>query len=147
MRIFLLQNVNKLGNSGELVSVRDGYARNFLIPRSLAIPVTKGTQNQVDEQRKHLTLAIQRDEKRAQELKDKIEQLVLEIKVQAGKDEKIFGAVTNRMIQQGLKDQGVLLDKKKIIIEKPIHKLGSHAVPVKLSTKIEASIKIKVVKS
>lgn len=147
MQVFLLQNVSKLGNSGELVNVRDGYARNFLIPRKLAVSVTEGTQKQIDEQKKHVSLAVERQEKRASELKDRLEQINLHIKVQAGKDEKIFGAVTNQTIQNSLKEQGISLDRKKIHLEAPIHKLGSYTIPVKLSTKVEASIKIKVVKS
>lgn len=147
MQIFLLQNVGKVGNSGELVNVRDGYARNFLLPRKLAVPVTEGTQKQIDEQKKHVGLVVERQEKKASELKDRLEQIDLLIKVRAGKDEKIFGAVTNQTIQNSLKEHGVSLDRKKIHLDEPIHKLGSYTIPIKLSTKMEASIRVKVVKS
>ncbi len=147
MRVFLVESVNKLGKAGDLVQVRDGYGRNFLIPRKLAIPVNSGTQKQVDEQKKHLTVSIERQEKRAIDLKEKLEQMIVKIAVQAGKDDKIFGAVTNQMIQKQLKDAGVILDRKKISLDNPIHKLGEYTVPAKLSSKTEATIRIKVVKA
>ncbi|MBI4972040.1 MAG: 50S ribosomal protein L9 [Candidatus Omnitrophica bacterium] len=147
MQVFLLQSVAKLGKPGELVNVRDGYGRNFLIPKKLAVPVTKGTQKQIDEQKKHLTLAVQREEKRALEIKDKLDQLDLSISMQSGKDEKVFGAVTNHAISKLLKEHGVSLDRKKIILEEPIHKLGSYTIPVKLTSKVDANIKLKVVKA
>ena len=147
MQVFLLQNVAKLGKSGEQVNVRDGYARNFLIPRDLAVPVTKGTQNQIDEQKKHLNLAVERAEKRALEIKEKLEQINLSISMQSGKNEKVFGAITSQAISKQLKEHGISLDRKKIFLEESIQKLGSYTVPVKLSSKVEASIKLTVVKA
>ncbi|MBI4397965.1 MAG: 50S ribosomal protein L9 [Candidatus Omnitrophica bacterium] len=147
MQVFLIESISKVGNAGEIVQVRDGYGRNFLLPRKLAVPVTEGTQKQVEEQRKMFTLASLRQEKQAAQLKEKIEQQVVQIPVRAGKDQKIFGSVTTQLIQKQLKEQGIRLDRKKIVLEQSIHQLGEYTVPVKLSSKVEAHIRIQVVQA
>lgn len=146
MEVFLTQQVEKLGKAGERVRVRDGFARNFLIPKKWAVSVTEGAQKQVEEQKKHLLLGLSRQEKRAQELKEKLENIHLTIPVQAGKDEKIFGSVTNQTIEKALKEQGISLNRRWIHLDEPIHKLGSYTLPVKLGAKIDASLKLTVVK-
>ena len=147
MQVFLLQNINKLGKSGDLVNVKDGYGRNFLIPRKLAVSVTEGTQRQIEVQKKQVTLVAERQEKRALELKDKIEQISISIPVQAGKDEKIFGSGTSQAIQKKLKEKGISLDRKKIQLDQSIHKLGQYSIPVKITSKVDGVIKLTVVKA
>ncbi len=147
MEVLLAQKVEKLGKEGDVVKVKDGYARNYLLPKKLALAITKGTRKQVDEQRKHLVLSLERQEKKAKEIKVKIESTSLTIKVKAGENNKIFGSVTNLLIQKELVEQGIKIDKKKIFVEEPIQSLGSYEIPVKLTADIEAILQVAVVKS
>ena len=147
MQVFLLENVSKLGKAGDVVDVRDGYGRNFLFPKKLAVTVTSGTEKQMESQKQALTLSLARKEKKAVELKEKIEALNLSLAVKAGKDGKIFGSITTLMVQKGLKDLGVIVDRKSIEIPESIRGIGHYTVLVKLSATVRASLKLNIVKS
>ena len=147
MKLFLLESVAKVGKAGELVTVKDGYGRNFLIPRRLAVTATDGTEKQIEEQKKRLSVSLSRQEERAKELRDKIEALHLKIGVQAGKQGKIFGSVTNQAIQKQLKEQGITVDRRSILLENPIHELGQFNISIRLSSAVEAVLKLQIVKS
>jgi len=144
MQVFLTEKINKIGKEGDLVKVKDGFARNFLFPKKLAVPVTRGSQSKVEEQKKNILISLERSEKKGAILKDKIEKAPLTISVKAGEGKKIFGSVTNQVIQKELVNNGIKIDRKKIILEKPLQELGDYDILIKLTPNIEATLKLSI---
>lgn len=146
LELLLLQDVDKLGQSGQVVKVADGYARNFLIPRRLAVLATQGViavaktlaQNRQVELSKHL--------EEAEALRQKFESLECNIPVKVGHEDKLFGSVTSLDITAALQKIGIAIDRKKILLKEPIKTLGAHQVSVKLHPQVEASLKVWVVR-
>ena len=146
MKVILLETVDRLGKTGEVVSVRCGYARNYLIPKNKARPATPGNMKilealkikQADEEKKRL------DE--AKEIAQRISILSLTIGAQAGEEEKLFGSISNDMISAALQEEGVNIDKRDIILDEPIKKLGVYQVTVKVHPEVKSSLRIWVVK-
>jgi large subunit ribosomal protein L9 len=146
MEILLLQKVEKLGEAGQVLKVTDGYARNFLIPRRLAVPATSGAV----EIAKHLSQKRQAELRKildeAQALRERIESLECKITVKSGREDKLYGSVTNVDIARELQGLGVSIDRKKIVLKEPIKSLGHFKVPVKIHSEVEASLKVSVVR-
>lgn len=145
--VILIQNVVGLGGESDQVSVTAGYARNFLIPQGLAIPVTQGNKRRLE------VLRQRRAEREAQELNlmaelgKSLSKVTISIAVKTGDDGRMFGSVTSGSIADALKTQlEVSLDRKKIHLEKPIHTLGEHEVELRLHPEVKSSLKV-VVKS
>ena len=146
MDVILLQDVVKLGKAGALVKVRDGYARNFLLPRNLGIPSTEKSLMRI-EQKKKSQLRKQTEVKdQASALAQKIEKMSCTIKMQAGESDRLYGSVTNQNIHDALSQLGVHIDKKDIVINEPIRKLGQATVIIKLHPEVDANLKVWVVK-
>jgi len=146
MQVILREDVENLGNTGELVNVKDGYARNFLIPRGLAVHATPRNVRRLEHEKRVIG---QRDAKRqrdAQSLKEQLEALSLTIAKHTGEEDKLFGAVTNREIADALNEEtGLSIDRKSIQLEQPIKSLGVYSVEVKLSRDVVATVKLWVV--
>ena len=146
MKVILRKNFEKLGNAGEIVEVKDGYAMNFLIPRNIAFVATKGNIRALEEEK------IQKAKKQAKALEDaralaeEISKISVTIPVKVGEEEKIFGSVTTQMIADALKEKGYEVDKKKIEIPETIKTLGIYDIKVKLHHAVEATIKTWVVR-
>lgn len=145
--VILIQNVVGLGGESDQVSVTAGYARNYLIPQGLAIPVTQGNKRRLE------VLRQRRAEREAQELNlmtelgKSLSKVTISIAVKTGDDGRMFGSVTSGSIADALKTQlEVSLDRKKIHLEKPIHTLGEHEVELRLHPEVKSSLKV-VVKS
>lgn len=146
MKIILMKDIDKLGGLGDELEVKDGYARNFLIPRKFAIESTKGAVRILEAKRKE---RARRDEQIKEEfatLAEKIQAASCTISVDVGEEDKMFGSVTSEMIAEVLGVEGVEIDKKKIVLEEPIKTLGVHNVEIKLHPEVTAQAKIWVVK-
>jgi len=146
VELLLLSNVDKLGKSGEVVKVSAGYARNYLLPRHLAVQATKGIVAVAEEMAKNRQQQLKKALEEIQKLKEKIETLECLIPVKVGKEDKIFGSVTNADIAKSLDKQSVQLDRRKIVLKEPIKSLGDYSVSIKLHPEVEASLKVRVVR-
>ncbi|ACF13121.1 ribosomal protein L9 [Chloroherpeton thalassium ATCC 35110] len=144
MKIILRKEVSSLGLQGEVVTVKDGYARNFLIPNGLAIRATEGAIKAIETEKKQRAFKIEKERKAARELADSIERISLSVCVKAGESGKLFGTVTPQMIADGLKTKGFDVDRKQITIEEPIKALGKYEVSIKLYTDVVATLKLEV---
>ncbi len=146
MEIILKEAVEKLGKPGERVTVSNGYARNYLFPKGLAIQATKQNvaalehEKMVVEQRKNKEL------KTAEKLGNKIRSLSCVLKRQVGEQDKLFGSVTSMDVANFLKEQGIEIDRKQIHFEEPIKELGTHRVPIQVHPEVIVELKIKVQK-
>ena len=146
MKIILLQDIKKVGNAGEVVSVKDGYGRNYLIPKKLATPFTKSAQKEIEARKKKEARQKEKVKSVAQVLAERIKGLSLTISMEAGMEDKLFGAVTTEKIMVALNQEGIHVDKKNILIEEPIEKLGVYEVSVKVHPEVKAPVRIWVVK-
>ncbi|MBI1953276.1 MAG: 50S ribosomal protein L9 [Candidatus Omnitrophica bacterium] len=146
MEILLTRDVDKVGKAGETVSVKDGYARNFLIPSGAAVPATGGARAQIESQRERQGAQAQALVAKAQELKGRLEAVVCGLSLAAGSEEKLHGAVTAQDIVEALAARGIGLDKHQVVLERPINRLGDHEVSVKLHPEVSARLKVQVVK-
>ena len=146
IKVVLQADVDNLGESGDVVRVRPGYARNFLIPRGLAAPATTANLARVDEIKR---LAAARSEKElaaAQEIAKKLEGLSVKISRAVGDEEKMYGSVTVRDIEDAYRAAGVEIDRKRVQLAEPIKLLGVHEVALKLHPKVSVQLKVEVVK-
>ena len=144
MKIILREKIDTLGDAGQIVSVKNGYARNYLIPRGLA---TIATDINIKYMEKVLKDRVEKEEKthsNLEVLSEKLNKLTIKFSLKAGEDEKLFGSVTSTMIADEILDKGFRVDKKTIILEEPIKQAGNHFINIKLSTEIVAKVKIKV---
>lgn len=146
MKVILLEDIPAVGQTGEVVSVRDGYGRNFLFPRKLALLCTPSNLGVLEAKKKQRERQEIREKQTHQELAGRIGELSCTLTVQAGEDEKLFGAVTNQDIQQALAQEGIELDKRKIELTEPIRKLGVYHVPIRLHSDVQAQLKVWVVR-
>ncbi len=147
MDVILMKDVDDLGRMGETVKVARGYARNYLVPRGMAVAASDGNRNLVQE---HMKLEAKRDQLRktsAQKLAAQLGELSCTITVQAGEDDRLFGSVTARDIADALKAGNVELDRRQIVLDEPIKQLGVYSVPVRLHSEVEITAKVWVVKS
>ncbi len=144
MEIILKKDVAKLGKAGDIVKVKDGYARNYLIPKGLAIPANQKNIKALENQRKIILIKIEREKKKLQALAEKLEGLVLVMYRKVIKEDRIYGSVSEVDILNLLKEKGIEIDKSQIILEEPIKKIGVFEVPIKLSSEKTINIKIEV---
>ena len=146
MEVILRKDIDRLGKSGDQVHVKDGYARNFLIPRGFAYEMSPSNVAMLEEEQRQSHIHEQRVFKHASDIAAAIEKTSLTVKVLVGQDDKIFGAVTSQVIADLLAEKGIEVDRRKIQIDEPIKSLGVYEVPIKLHTDIEAKVKVWVVK-
>jgi large subunit ribosomal protein L9 len=146
MKIILRQNHEKLGAIGEVVSVKDGYARNYLIPRGVAYEATQGNLQQLEEEKKMASRRVDRDKKNAEALATEIEKISLTIKMKVGEEDKLFGSVTAQQIAELLAEKSITIDKRSIELEEPLKALGIFEVPIKLAGGVSSKIKVWIVK-
>ncbi len=146
MKVILLEAIDKLGKIGEVVTVKEGFARNFLIPNKKARPATAGNMKALELVQKKEALGLAKQVEAARALANRISNLSLTISAQAGDDEKLFGSVTSDAVSDALKDEGVTIDKKDVIIEEPIKKLGVYQITVKVHPEVKASLRLWIVK-
>jgi large subunit ribosomal protein L9 len=146
MRIILRQEVENLGSMGDIVEVKDGYARNYLIPKGWAVPATKQTLRQFEEEKKRLLLKENKERRAAEALAEQLSKISITAHVAVGEEDKIFGAVTSQDVAQLLQEKGFDIDRRKIVLEEPIKALGIYEVSIKLHSDVVAKVKVWVVK-
>lgn len=146
MEIILMEDVPSLGKVGDLVKVSDGYARNYLLPRKKAVRATAVSLKAVEREQHSLEYKQDKLEQEAQELAQKIEEISCTVAKPAGEEGKLFGAVTSADIEDALREQGISVDRKKIVLDEPIKNLGVYTVSLKLHPQVMAQLKLWVVK-
>ena len=146
MKVILRQDFETLGKIGEVVDVKDGYARNFLFPRGLAYAALKGNIRALEDEKKSVEKRNLQELKAAETLATELETISVTIPVQVGEEDKIFGTVTTQMIADALKEKGHDIDKRKVEIEEPIKALGIYGVSLKIHQNVNAKIKVWVVR-
>ncbi len=144
-QVLLLQPINGLGAEGDTVTVRAGYARNFLLPRKLALPITQANKKHVESLLKAREAREQKEFEDARALSERVEKTSIAIAVKTGEGGKMFGAVTANDLIERLKEEGIELSKKQLQLAAPIKELGSHTAAVKLHADIETELKFEVV--
>ena len=145
MKLILTQEVTGLGAAGDIVEVRDGYGRNFLIPRGFGIRWTKGGEKTIESIKAARSSREVRDLDHAKEIKAKLEGATVELPVRAGAGGRLFGAVTVTDIAGAISQAGASVDKRKIIVGNAIKSLGSHQVTVKVHDDVDATVNLNVV--
>ena len=146
MKVILTQTVDRLGKIGDVVDVKDGYARNYLFPKNAAKEATLGNMKILDSLKKKQALEDAKRLDEAKALAQMIAALSITISAKAGEEEKLFGAVTTEMISVALGNEKIAVDKKDIVLDEPIKKLGVYQVGLKIHPEVKASLRVWVVK-
>ena len=146
MEVLLRDDVPKLGRRGDVVRVAPGYARNYLFPKNLAIPATKGNLSSIEEITRQKKFRDEKKKKGEEKLKFDLEKISITAEVKVGEEDRVFGSVTSQDIAGLLKEQGFEIDKRRIDLEEPIKALGVYTVPVKIHGDVVANLKLWVVK-
>ena len=144
MKIILLQSHENLGKVGDIVNVKPGFARNYLIPNRIASLATKQNIKSLELFLKSQELKEAKNRINLEALSKKLNSLTLKFSVNTGEDDKMFGSITSQMIADELEKQEYLIDKKEIVLEEPIKSLGNHKVEINLGYELETKIKVKV---
>jgi large subunit ribosomal protein L9 len=145
MKVILIENVSSLGKAGDLAQVAEGYGRNFLIPKKLALEATAANLRHLEKQKDSFLQKATKEKHQAAELAARIEQLPCTLARPAGESEKLFGSVTTLDLNKFLQEQGISLDRRKIHLPNPIKTLGSYTVALKLHPEVTAQLKVNVV--
>jgi large subunit ribosomal protein L9 len=146
MEVILRTDMENLGKLGDVVKVKPGYARNYLIPKELAMQATPSNLKVFEQQRRKLQEKLDKARAEAQSLAGRLEETVITIPVRVGESDKLYGSVTSAMISEALAQQGLEVDKKDIELDNPIRSLGEHQVPVKLYSGVRPELKVNVVR-
>jgi len=146
MEVILREHVDHLGNRGEIVKVSDGYARNYLLPRKLALPATEGNKKHVERERKIMETREADEKGQAEAIAARLAAIDIAIIRRVGDTEQLYGSVTAADIADFLKGKGFEIDRRKLILPEPIKSIGEHNVPLKLHREVTAPLKVRVVK-
>lgn len=146
MKIILKKDVENLGRVGDVVEVKDGYGRNYLIPQGMGIQATRSNMKVVDELKRNEAKKAKKAQTEAEKLAAELSRIELTYTAKVGEDDKLYGAVTNQVIAELLKEKDVQIDRHQIVLEEPIKELGMFEVPVKAGAGVKAQIKLWVIK-
>ena len=146
MEVILIQDVNGIGKMGAVVKVKDGFARNFLFLKNLAVISTAGNLKTLEQARQKKNLQMEKMKKGAEKVRDRLQNLSLTIPVLTQDKEKLYGSISAADLQNALKEENIDIDKNDILLEEPIKALGIYEVPVNLHPEISATIKVWIVK-
>jgi large subunit ribosomal protein L9 len=146
MKVILREDVDHVGKMGDLVTVKDGYARNYLLPRDMAAPATERNVRALEHQKRLIETKRKKERAASEELVKRLASIPLTFPMQAGEDDKLFGSVTSKDIADALAAKDFVVDRRKIVLDKPIKALGTFTVPVKFSSDITGEISVSVVK-
>ena len=144
VQLILREDVHRLGEAGDLVSVKPGYARNYLVPQGKAILATVGRVKELDHQKRVISERLAKEVADLEAVKQRMASVVLEFNAQAGDEGKLFGSITAQQIGEQLAEKGFEIDRRKIELDEPIKALGEHEVPVKLRSEMVAHVKVVV---
>jgi large subunit ribosomal protein L9 len=145
MQVVLTEDIENLGRVGEVVNVRGGYGRNFLIPQGKALPASAANLAMVEERRQIFEAAALKQRNEAAELANRMNQLALSVARKAGEENTLYGSVTSGDVADLLEAEGVVVDKRRILLTEPIKQLGEFVVPVRLHPEVTAEVKLQVV--
>jgi len=145
MQVILTQDVTNLGKAGELVSVRPGYGRNYLVPRGLAVSATVRNKNRLEHETALIARKVEKERASATEIAGKINAITLQLELLTGEEDKVFGSVTTRELSERLKKAGVDVDHRSIHLDAPIKALGKYETNVRLAAGVTATLKFWVV--
>jgi len=145
MRVILKEDVKALGSIGDIVNVKDGYARNYLIPKKLAVPADERNLKEFLHHKRMIERKLNKVKIQAEELKKKIEEIELNIKQKVGKSGKLFGSITSLILEKELEKSGLHIDRKKILLQEPIKTLGNFKIKIKLHPEVIAELKVNVI--
>lgn len=145
MRVILKQNMDDLGLEGDILDVSKGYARNYLIPKGFALEATTRNIKLTEMQRKKIEARKLKFKEDAEKVRERLAELTVQISQKVGEEDKLYGSVTSMDIAANLEKQGAEIDRKKILLEKPIKALGEYDVPIKLHPEVTGSVKVVVV--
>jgi large subunit ribosomal protein L9 len=146
MEVILREHVDNLGERGEIVKVADGYARNFLLPRKLALPATDGNRRHVERERKIVEAREAAEKVQAEAIAARLNMIDIAITRRVGETDQLYGSVTAVDIADFLKGKGFEIDRRKLILPEPIKAIGEHTVPLKLHREVTIPLKVRVVK-
>lgn len=142
MDIILQQDVDELGLEGDVVNVASGYARNYLIPRGIGVEASQANMKALELKRKKINIGRLKAREQAEKLQREMEEVVVNFSQKAGEEGKLYGSVTTMDIASHLEKQGIVIDRRKILLEKPIKTIGEFDVPIKIYPEVSGSIKI-----
>ncbi|KAB2953864.1 50S ribosomal protein L9 [Heliorestis acidaminivorans] len=146
MKVILLEDVKKLGKKGDVLEVKEGYGRNFLISRGLAVEANKGNMNNLERQKANEEKRKEQELQAAKDLGQKLKGITVKIKAKSGEGGRLFGAVTNKEIAEILeKDKRIKIDKRKLELKQPIKALGLYTINVKIHPAVAEELKVEVV--
>lgn len=145
MKVILKEDVKKLGNMGQIVTVADGYARNYLVPKGLAIEASTKNMKSLEHAQKVIQEKAKKVKESMQDFAERLSKVTLVVKAKAGEEGKLFGSVTSMDIAEQLKNEGIEIDKKKIVLDEPIKRLGSYTVRIYLHADVNSQINLQVV--
>lgn len=145
MRVILKEDVKNLGVAGSIVNVADGFARNYLIPRNLAMEANTKNLKVLEQERKKIEEAARKARESAKEIANRLSSITVQIQAKAGEEGKLFGSITNADISEALKKEGFDIDRKKIILDEPIKRIGAYTVSVKVHQDIIVPVNLNVV--
>ena len=145
VQVILREDVASLGHAGDLVQVKPGFARNYLIPQGKAIAATEASKRELEHQKRVIAEKVAREKALLEAERKKLDGVVVEITAQAGEEGRLFGSVTAAQIADVLIERGLEVDRRKIDLAEPIKALGEHDVPVRLHREVIATLKIKVI--
>ena len=145
MDVILTENVKNLGTIGEVVKVKPGYGRNFLVPQGLAVEASEAKLKELEHHKRQLNRKAEKLSQEAADVKARIEAVECTFVHKASEEGKLFGSVTSMEIAECLAAQGIEIDRRKILLEQPIKELGEHAVDIKLNAGVNATVKINVI--
>jgi large subunit ribosomal protein L9 len=146
MKVILIKNVEKLGKEGDTIEVKDGYARNFLLPQNMALQATKESFKEIEKLKQQKAKLLEKSKKEALVLKEKIESISLTLTAEVKEGDEIYGSISETQILKALKEEGTELDKSKLSLQEPIRKLGVYALKVKLCPEVEANLRVWIMK-
>lgn len=145
MNVILKEDVKDLGHIGEMLSVKDGYARNFLLPRGLALEANPRNVKALEHEKKKIQEKMRKIKTGAEGLASRISATTITIKAKAGEEDKLFGSVTAMDLAEALSKEGLDVDRKRIVLEEPIKRLGTYTVSVKIHAEVSAQFTVHVV--
>ncbi len=146
MKLILRKDIEKLGKVGDVITAKDGYARNYLIPRDIAFLANESNVKALEEEKKQVSRKLEKEKKSSEVLAGELEKTSVTIKMKVGEDDKLFGSVTSQMIAEALKEKGVILDKRQIELEDTLKSLGIFDVNVKLAGGVASKVKVWIVR-
>jgi len=147
MEIILLKDVDTLGDSGDILIVKPGYARNYLFPRGLAVRSSKRNRALADEKKKVAKARAMREAKTYEDLMNNLKKIEITIEVEVGGEDRLFGSVTSQNIHEALIEKGIEIDRHAILLEEPIKALGIYDIPVKITKGLNQEVKVYVIQA